>query len=52
MHWTASEHEVLAAAVKLARELAAKDRAVLAEHKRLRYGEVVRRCGAGRRGGE
>jgi Delta3-Delta2-enoyl-CoA isomerase len=52
VHWTASENEVLAAAVKLARELAAKDRAVLAEHKRLLYGEVVRRCGAGQRRGE
>ena len=52
VHWTASENEVLTAAVKLARELAAKDRAVLAEHKRLLYGEVVRLCGAGQRGGE
>jgi enoyl-CoA hydratase/carnithine racemase len=52
VHWTASENEVLTAAVKLARELAAKDRAVLAEHKRLLYGEVVRLCAAGQRGGE
>jgi Delta3-Delta2-enoyl-CoA isomerase len=52
VHWTASENEVLAAAVKLARELAAKDRAVLAEHKRLLYGEVVRLCAAGPPGGQ
>ncbi len=52
VHWIASENELLAAAVKLARELAAKDRAVLAEHKRLLYGEVVRRCGADQRRGE
>src|ERR1017187_5417514 len=52
VHWTASENEVLTAAVKLARELAAKDRAVLAAHKRLLYGEVVRLCAAGQREGE
>jgi Delta3-Delta2-enoyl-CoA isomerase len=52
VHWTASEDEVLAAAVTLARELAAKDRAVLTEHKRLLYGAVVRRCGPGAPGGE
>ena len=52
VHWTASEDEVLAAAVTLARELAGKDRAVLAEHKRMLYGEVVRLCGPGAPGGE
>ena len=52
VHGTASENEVLDAAVTLARELAAKDRTVLAEHKRMLYGEVVRRCGEGQRGGE
>ncbi len=52
VHWTASEDEVLAAAVKLARELAAKDRAVLAEHKLLLYGEVARLCAAGPPGGQ
>ncbi len=52
VHWTASEDEVLDAALTLARELAAKDRAVLAEHKRMLYGEVVRRCGPGAPGGQ
>jgi len=52
VHWTASEDEVLSAAVTLARELAAKDRRTLAEHKRLLYGEVMRLCGAGQPGGQ
>lgn len=46
VHRSASEDRVLAEAVGLARELAAKDRRALAEHKRLLYGEVIRLCGA------
>jgi enoyl-CoA hydratase/carnithine racemase len=52
VHWTASEDEVLSAAVTLARELAGKDRRTLAAHKRLLYGEVIRLCGAGQPGGQ
>jgi Delta3-Delta2-enoyl-CoA isomerase len=51
-HWTASEDEVLTAAVTLARELAAKDRRALAVHKELLYGDVIRLCGAGLPGGQ
>jgi Delta3-Delta2-enoyl-CoA isomerase len=52
VHWTASEDEVLAAAVTLARELARKDRGTLAAHKRLLYGEAIRLCGADLPGGQ
>lgn len=52
VHRTATEDKVLTAAVTLARELACKDRGVLAVHKRLLYGEVIRICGAGPPGGQ
>jgi enoyl-CoA hydratase/carnithine racemase len=52
VHRTASEADVLADAVAMARKLAGKDRAALAEHKRLLYGEVIRVCGAGLPGGQ
>jgi enoyl-CoA hydratase/carnithine racemase len=52
VHRTASEPDVLAAAVGTARELAGKDRRALAEHKRLLYGEAIRVCGARQPGGQ
>jgi Delta3-Delta2-enoyl-CoA isomerase len=42
VHHVASEDQVLAQAVKLAGELAGKDRRTLAEHKRLLYGEAIK----------
>ncbi len=42
VHQVASEGQVLAQAVKLAADLAGKDRRTLAEHKRLLYGEAVK----------
>src|SRR5215469_6153910 len=42
VHQVASEDEVLAQAVKLAAELAGKDRPTLAEHKRLLYGDATK----------
>ncbi len=41
VHQVASEDQVLARAVQLAAELAAKDRRTLAEHKRMLYGEAI-----------
>lgn len=41
----APEAEVLDLAVALAAEIAAKDRGVIAEHKRMLFGESARRCG-------
>ncbi len=42
---TAPEAEVLARAIELAAPVAAKDRSVLAEHKRMLFGDAARRCG-------
>lgn len=42
VHQVAGEEQVLPAAVKLAAELAGKDRGVTAEHKRLLYGDALR----------
>jgi enoyl-CoA hydratase/carnithine racemase len=42
VHQVASEDQVLAQAVKLAADLAGKDRRTLAEHKRLLYGEAIK----------
>jgi Delta3-Delta2-enoyl-CoA isomerase len=42
VHQVASEDEVLSQAIKLAADLAGKDRRTLAEHKRLLYGEAIR----------
>jgi Delta3-Delta2-enoyl-CoA isomerase len=42
VHQVADEDEVLAQAVKLAADLAGKDRRTLAEHKRLLYGEAIK----------
>lgn len=42
VHHVADEDEVLAHAVKLAADLAGKDRRTLAEHKRLLYGEAIK----------
>jgi Delta3-Delta2-enoyl-CoA isomerase len=42
VHQVASEDEVLAQAVKLAADLAGKDRRTLAEHKRLLYGDAIK----------
>jgi enoyl-CoA hydratase/carnithine racemase len=41
VHQVAGEDEVLAQAVKVAADLAGKDRRTLAEHKRLLYGEAI-----------
>ena len=41
IHQVASEDEVLPQAIKLAAELAGKDRPTLAEHKRLLYGDAI-----------
>jgi Delta3-Delta2-enoyl-CoA isomerase len=41
VHQVASEDQVLAQAIKLAADLAGKDRRTLAEHKRLLYGEAI-----------
>jgi enoyl-CoA hydratase/carnithine racemase len=46
VHRTASEADVLDHAVAWASELAAKDRNVLGEHKRLTYGTAIEICGA------
>jgi len=42
VHQVASEDQVLAQAVKLAGDLAGKDRRTLAEHKRLLYGDAIK----------
>ena len=42
VHQVASEDQMLAQAVKLAADLAGKDRRTLAEHKRLLYGEAIK----------
>lgn len=42
VHQVASEDQVLAQAIKLAGELAGKDRRTLAEHKRLLYGDAIK----------
>jgi enoyl-CoA hydratase/carnithine racemase len=42
VHQVGAEDEVLAQAVKLAGDLAGKDRRTLAEHKRLLYGEAIK----------
>ena len=42
VHQVAAEDEMLAQAVKLAADLARKDRRTLAEHKRLLYGEAIK----------
>jgi Delta3-Delta2-enoyl-CoA isomerase len=47
VHQVASEDQVLARAVQLAAELAAKDRRTLAEHKRMLYSEPIEVIGAG-----
>jgi len=41
VHQVAAEDQVLPRAVKIATDLAAKDRPTLAEHKRLLYGEAI-----------
>ncbi len=41
VHQVASEDQVVAQAVKLAADLAGKDRRTLAEHKRLLYGDAI-----------
>src|SRR5271165_5269823 len=42
VHRVATEDEVVAQAVKLAADLAGKDRRTLAEHKRLLYGDAIK----------
>ncbi len=42
VHQVASEDQVLAQAIKLAGDLAGKDRRTLAEHKRLLYGDAIK----------
>ena len=42
VHQVAGEDEVVAQAVKLAADLAGKDRRTLAEHKRLLYGDAIK----------
>ena len=42
VHQVASEDQVLAQAIRLAADLAGKDRRTLAEHKRLLYGEAIK----------
>ena len=42
VHQVAAEDQVLPQAVKIAADLAAKDRPTLTEHKRLLYGEAIR----------
>lgn len=42
---TASEDEVLSTAIALAEPMAPKDRSVIAEHKRLLFGDVAAACG-------
>jgi enoyl-CoA hydratase/carnithine racemase len=46
VHHVAAEDRVVARAVQIAAELAAKDRAALVQHKRLLYAEAVKACGA------
>ena len=46
-HRAASEEQVLADAVLLAKALAGKDRHALTAHKKLLYGEAIRVCGSG-----
>jgi Delta3-Delta2-enoyl-CoA isomerase len=45
VHQMASEDQVLAQAVQLAAELAPKDRRIIAEHKRMLYGEAIEAVG-------
>lgn len=45
VHQVASEDEVVATAVRIAADLAAKDRATLVAHKRLLYAEAIAACG-------
>jgi Delta3-Delta2-enoyl-CoA isomerase len=45
VHQVASEDQVLARAIQLAAELAAKDRRTIAEHKRMLYGEAIEAIG-------
>ena len=42
MHQIATEDQVLPQAIRLAADLAGKDRRTLAEHKRLLYGEAIK----------
>jgi enoyl-CoA hydratase/carnithine racemase len=42
VHQVASEDQVLSQAIRLAADLAGKDRRTLAEHKRLLYGEAIK----------
>lgn len=42
---TASEHEVLQRAIELAEPMAAKDRSVIAEHKRMLFADTAAICG-------
>ena len=42
VHQVASEDQVLAQAIRLAADLAGKDRRTLAEHKRLLYGDAIK----------
>jgi enoyl-CoA hydratase/carnithine racemase len=42
VHQVASENQMVAQAVKLAADLAGKDRRTLAEHKRLLYGDAIK----------
>jgi Delta3-Delta2-enoyl-CoA isomerase len=44
VHWAASEDEVLPQAIRMAADLAGKDRQTVAEHKRLLYGDAIRLC--------
>ena len=46
VHHVAAEDRVVARAVQIVAELAAKDRAALVQHKRLLYAEAVKACGA------
>lgn len=45
VHQVAAEDEVVSTAVRIAADLAAKDRATLVAHKRLLYGEAITACG-------
>jgi Delta3-Delta2-enoyl-CoA isomerase len=45
VHSVAGENEVLPQAIRMAADLAGKDRQTVAEHKRLLYGDAIRLCG-------
>jgi enoyl-CoA hydratase/carnithine racemase len=45
VHHMAGEDQVVARAIQLAADLAGKDRRIVAEHKRLLYGEAIKACG-------